>query len=79
MRRLIKCLTERQSLNGVRFHTDNGDAMKAATILIMFYRLGSISSFLRLLISAIIRIVNRFSKERSLLIVRMYWTNGLVG
>jgi len=35
------------NLRGVRLHADNGNAMKAATILMMFYHLGIIPSFSR--------------------------------
>jgi transposase InsO family protein len=44
---LFKRLSENMSLKGVRLHADNGNAMKAATILMMFYHLGVIPSFSR--------------------------------
>ena len=44
---LFKRLSESRSLRGVRLHADNGNAMKAATILMMFHHLGVIPSFSR--------------------------------
>lgn len=44
---LFQRLSTRLDLRGVKLHADNGNAMKASTIIVMLYRLGIIPSFSR--------------------------------
>ena len=44
---LFKRLASRYDLRGVRLHSDNGNPMKGATMIMMLYRLGIIPSFSR--------------------------------
>jgi putative transposase len=44
---LFKRLAAEQNLRGVRLHSDNGNPMKGATMIMMLYKLGIIPSFSR--------------------------------
>ena len=44
---LFRSVALRRNVKGVRLHADNGNAMKAATMIMMFFHLGIIPSFSR--------------------------------
>jgi len=44
---LFRRVAQRRNVTGVRLHADNGNAMKAATMIMMFFNLGIIPSFSR--------------------------------
>jgi putative transposase len=44
---LFRRVAQRRNVKGVRLHADNGNAMKAATMIMMFFNLGIIPSFSR--------------------------------